>query len=249
MSDATAIVTGSARGIGFAIARGLARTGAAVTLADWSPAVEEAAAALRAEGLTAAAVRTDVSDEASVAHMTEFATAEHGAPAILVNNAGLTAVHRDWKTVTPQQWDEVMAVNLRSMFLCTRAAVEGMETRGWGRIVNISSVTYLSGQRRLIDYVSSKAGVVGFTRTLAREVGPSGITVNAVSPGAIRTEAEVEMSAVTEQELFDETTAVQAVKRRGTPDDIAAAVTFLASRDAGFISGQNLVVDGGWLLN
>ncbi len=149
----------------------------------------------------------------------------------------------------PAQWDEVMAVNLRSMFLCARAVIGEMEGQHWGRIVNISSVTFLSGQRDLIDYVASKGGAVGFTRTLAREVGAAGITVNTVTPGAIRTEAEIENFPGEEDSALAATLAVQAIQRRGTAEDVAAAIAFLCSDEAGFISGQNLVVDGGWQLN
>lgn len=248
-SSRAAIVTGAARGIGFSTARLLAERGIAVTLADLSPAVTARAEELRDAGATALGVVADVSDPAAVADLTAQARAAHGDTAILVNNAGLTAVHRDWMTVTPEQWDQVMAVNVRSMFLCSRAVVEEMTASHWGRIVNISSVTFLSGQRDLIDYVASKGAVVGFTRTLAREVGRHGITANAVSPGAIRTEAELEIFPEQEESMLAATLAVQAVQRRGTPEDIASAVGYLCSDEAGFISGQNLVVDGGWLLN
>lgn len=249
MTATAAIVTGAARGIGFATAQRLAHQGAAVTLVDRSPSVVEAAALLEAAGGRALGVVADVSDPSAVSAMAAEAKAAHGAASILVNNAGLTAVHRPWKSVSPAQWDEVMAVNLRSMFLCARAVVDDMEQQQWGRIVNISSVTFLSGQRNLVDYVASKGGVVGFTRTLAREVGPAGITVNTVTPGAIRTEAEIENFPDEEESALASTLAVQAIQRRGTADDVAAAISFLCSTDADFITGQNLVVDGGWQLN
>ena len=151
--------------------------------------------------------------------------------------------------MTPEQWDEVMTVNLKSMFLCSRAVISEMEEQRWGRIVNLSSVTFLSGQRNLVDYVSAKGGAVGLSRTLAREVGAECITVNTVSPGAIRTEAEIEMMPEGEDTSLAHMMEVQAIKRRGTAEDIAAAIEFLCSEDAGFITGQNLVVDGGWMLN
>lgn len=250
MSVRAAIVTGAARGIGWATARRLAEQGVAVALVDRSPAVAEKAAELRARGGRAIGLIAEVTDPAAVTDVVARARDAHGEAAILVNNAGRT-MHRDWKTVTPEQWDETMAVNVRSMFLFARAVVDGMEAQAWGRIVNISSVTFLSGQRDLVDYVTSKGGIVGLTRTLAREVGSHGITVNTVTPGAIRTEAEVEMepSPEQEQEVLATLLAVQAIQRRGTPDDIAAAVAFLCSAEAGFISGQNFVVDGGWMLN
>ena len=249
MTDRVAIVTGAARGIGFATAQRLAEAGLKVALIDRSPSVIEQAERLKSSGHTAIGVIGDVSTENSVKEfMTEVRNA-FGAISILVNNAGLTGVHRNWKSVTPEQWDEVMTVNLKSMFLCSRAVIADMEELRWGRIVNLSSVTFLSGQRNLIDYVSAKGGAVGFSRTLAREVGPDFITVNTVTPGAIRTEAEIEMVPDAEDIALAPIMQVQSIKRRGRPEDIAAAIAFLCSDDAGFITGQNLVVDGGWMLN
>jgi 3-oxoacyl-[acyl-carrier protein] reductase len=227
----------------------LAEAGLKVALIDRSPSVIEQAERLKSSGHTAIGVIGDVSTENSVKEfMTEVRNA-FGAISILVNNAGLTGVHRNWKSVTPEQWDEVMTVNLKSMFLCSRAVIADMEELRWGRIVNLSSVTFLSGQRNLIDYVSAKGGAVGFSRTLAREVGPDFITVNTVTPGAIRTEAEIEMVPDAEDIALAPIMQVQSIKRRGRPEDIAAAIAFLCSDDAGFITGQNLVVDGGWMLN
>lgn len=244
-----ALVTGAARGIGFATASRLAEEGYKVALIDRSPSVIEQGEQLQNSGHTAIGIIGDVSNENSVKEFTTHVRKAFGAISILVNNAGLTAVHRDWKSVTPEQWDEVMTVNLKSMFLCSRAVISDMEAQRWGRIVNLSSVTFLSGQRNLVDYVSAKGGAVGLSRTLAREVGSECITVNTVSPGAIRTEAEIEMMPDGEDISLAHMMEVQAIKRRGTAEDIAAAIEFLCSEDAGFITGQNLVVDGGWMLN
>lgn len=244
-----ALVTGAARGIGFSTAQKLAEAGNKVALVDRSPLVLEQAKRLEDSGHAVVGIIADVSSENSVSEFTGQTRETFGLISVLVNNAGLTLVHRPWKTVTPDQWDEVMAVNLKSMFLCSRAVISDMEEQSWGRIVNISSVTFLSGQRNLIDYVASKGGVVGFSRTLAREVGSDGITVNTVTPGAIRTEAEIEMVPDPNDVALASILDVQAIKRRGTPDDIAVAIAFLCSDSAGFITGQNLVVDGGWLLN
>lgn len=248
MTRRVAVVTGAARGIGFAAARKLAMAGNAIALLDRSPAVVEQAKTLTDLGVPTIGIVADVGDEGSVDAALAETRDALGPIAILVNNAG-TAVHRDWKSVTPAQWDEVMTVNLKSMFLCSRNVIIDMEVAGWGRIVNISSVTFLSGQRRLIDYVASKGGVVGFTRTFSREVGPDGITVNTVTPGAIRTEAEIEMVPDPDDAALAALTSIQAIQRRGTPDDVAAAIAFLCTEEAGFITGQNLVVDGGWMLN
>jgi len=249
MTQRVAVVTGAARGIGFATASRLAEAGHKVALIDRSPSVIEQGQRLQNSGHAAIGIIGDVSSENSVKEFMTKVRNAFGAVSILVNNAGLTAVHRNWKSVTPEQWDEVMIVNLKSMFLCSRAVISDMEEQKWGRIVNLSSVTFLSGQRNLVDYVSAKGGAVGFSRTLAREVGSESITVNAVSPGAIRTEAEIEMMPDGEDISLAFMMEVQAIKRRGTAEDVAAAIVFLCSDDAEFITGQNLVVDGGWMLN
>ena len=249
MTTRVAVVTGAARGIGFASALRLASSGVAVAMIDRLPSVADRAQELLDKGFTARGITGDVGDEASVQDAMAEVRRSLGLVSILINNAGLTAVHRDWKSVTPDQWDEVMTVNLKSMFLCSRAVSADMESQRWGRIVNLSSVTFLSGQRNLVDYVSSKGGAVGFTRTLAREVGSDGITVNTVTPGAIRTEAEIEMVPDPDDAVLASLASMQAIPRRGTAEDVAAAISFLCSDEASFITGQNLVVDGGWMLN
>ena len=249
MTARVAVVTGAARGIGFATAQRLAEAGFRVALIDRSPSVIQQGELLQASGHTAIGIIGDVSTEKTVKQFIAQVQSMLGAISILVNNAGLTGVHRNWKSVTPEQWDEVMTVNLKSMFLCSRAVIADMEELRWGRIVTLSSVTFLSGQRNLIDYVSAKGGAVGFSRTLAREVGPDFITVNTVTPGAIRTEAEIEMVPDAEDIALAPIMQIHSIKRRGRPEDIAAAIAFLCSDDAGFITGQNLVVDGGWMLN
>ncbi|ACQ79711.1 short-chain dehydrogenase/reductase SDR [Beutenbergia cavernae DSM 12333] len=243
--ERVAVVTGGARGIGLEIARRLLDDGHRVAVLDVLDDVEAVAARLDAERCRG--IVADVSDPAAVARAFDDVDSLWGRVDILVNNAALTAVHRPWRAVEPADWDRVMAVNLRSAFLCSRAAVASMEARAWGRIVNISSVTFHSGQRHLVDYVASKGGLVGFTRALAREVGASFVTVNALAPGSIRTEADV--VNFPDQDAIDaQQAAVQAIPRRGVPADVAAAASFLCGDDASFITGQLLTVDGGWFM-
>lgn len=245
-----ALVTGGARGIGAAICTGLARSGhcVAINYRRHDREAEALAAAIERDGGTAICVAGDVSDAAAVGRMVGEVTERLGPPTILVNNAALTDVHKPWQEIDEAEWDAVMAVNLKSCFLCFRAVYPAMREAGWGRVVNISSVTFWLGRPHLVHYIASKGGMIGFTRGLAREVGGDGITVNVVTPGAIHTESE--------RDLFPDQDGIaawlreeQAVPRRGMPDDIAAAVNYLVSDQAGFITGQTINVDGGWAMH
>ena len=160
-----------------------------------------------------------------------------------MNNAAIYP-RREWTEITAEEWDRVLAVNLRGYFLCARAVFDSMRERGRGRIINLSSLTFFIGFSHLLDYVSSKGAVIGFTRSLAREVGPSGVTVNAIAPGAFPTDAEKIHPNPEQYNQF--VLDQQSLKRRGTPEDIANLVVFLASDAASFITGQTIVIDGGW---
>ncbi|MFM9107299.1 MAG: 3-oxoacyl-ACP reductase family protein [Chloroflexota bacterium] len=247
--ERAAIVTGGSRGIGAAICRRLARDGHAVAVTYHSrPAEAEAvSAAIVREGGRAMAVGGDVSRAADVARMAAAVREGLGPIGVLVNNAAITDCHKPWTDIDEEEWNRVLAVNLTSCFLCFREAYPDMRAAGWGRVVNISSVTVHLGRPNLVHYVASKAGMIGFTRSLAREVGGDGITVNAVTPGAIQTEAELEMFP-DQAGIAEWLGREQAVPRRGLPEDIADTVAFLASDAAGFISGQTLNVDGGWAM-
>ena len=194
-SGRAALVTGGARGIGAAICAALAAAGhrVAVNHRHREREARAVAEAITAAGGTAIPVAGDVSDAESVSWMVGEIERALGPVTILVNNAALTDVHKPWHEIDEAEWDAVMAVNLKSCFLCFRAVYPAMRDAGWGRVVNISSVTVWLGRPHLVHYVASKAGMIGFTRGLAREVGQDGITVNAVTPGAIRTEAELEV--------------------------------------------------------
>ena len=245
-----ALVTGASRGIGRAIAMGLAAEGAAVTL-TYRGHREEAESAVRSiedHGGRAIALQVDVSAADSVNAAVSATVDRFGFVDILVNNAAETAVHKPWSEISEAEWDQVLAANLKSCFLCHRAVHPYMRDQHWGRVINISSVTFHLGLANLLHYVSSKGGMIGFTRSLAREVGVDGITVNAITPGAILTEREQE-----ESPDQDAATArmclLQAIKRRGVPSDIVGVVNFLASDESSFITGQTINVDGGWAMH
>lgn len=243
----TAIVTGGARGIGAAVARKLASDGYAVAVVDLDEAVcADTFDAIEAAGGAALAVGANVADEASVAAAVEQVATELGAPTVLINNAGITRDNLLFKT-TIEDWDAVMNVHLRGAFLMTRAVQKYMVEAKFGRIVNLSSVSAL-GNRGQANYSAAKAGVQGFTKTLAIELGRYGVTANAIAPGFI----ETEMTAATAERVgvgFEEFKAAAAaqipIARVGQPEDIANTASFLASEGAGFVSGQVIYVAGG----
>lgn len=246
LAGRVALVTGAGGGLGGAICRVLAEMGAAVAAADREGKAAAVVDDLAACGQRAIALNGDIADRASVAAFTERAAHELGGIDILVNNAAIY-LRRGWQEITEEEWDRVLAVNLKGYFLCARAAFPHLRAGGHGRIINISSITFFAGITHLLDYVSSKGGVIGFTRALAREIGPEGVTVNAIAPGAFPTDAEKihPNQAEYNRNILDQ----QSIKRRGKPEDVAHAVAFLAGDGAEFITGQTLMVDGGWQLH
>lgn len=247
MSQKTAIVTGAARGIGAGIAIRLASDGMAVAVLDLSEAdcagtVKE----IENAGGRALAVGCDVSKTDEVNTAVERIAAELGEPTVLVNNAGITRDAMLFK-MTDEDWDTVIDVNLRGPFLMTRAVQKYMTGQQWGRIVNISSSSGL-GNRGQANYSATKAGIEGFTKTLAKEMGKFGITANAVAPHFIATDMTAAMAGKLKMSFEDlvETYKKQIpVARVGQPADVAHAVSFLVSEGAGFTSGQVLYVAGG----
>ncbi|MFF2846279.1 SDR family oxidoreductase [Streptomyces sp. NPDC058001] len=241
-----AVVTGAASGIGLAVARRLARDGAHVAVLDLNAdAAETAAAKIRADGGTATAAQADVSDRESVDRAYAEVRARFGPLAILVHSAGIEGFDR-FSTITTERWNRVVAVNLTGTFHCCQAAVEDMIEAGWGRIVTISSSSAQSGQPFMTHYVASKAGVIGLTKALALELGPSGITVNTIPPGFIDTP----MTRRSEERgllggSVDHHASLTPVRRAGLPEDIAAACAFLVSEEAGYVTGQVFGVNGG----
>ena len=242
-----AIVTGGGGGLGSQICRSLAGAGAAVAVVGrpgdpLGPVVAEVEQA----GGRALAIEADVSAKASVDAMAAQVARELGGIDILVNNAAIYP-RRAWTEIAEDEWEQVQATNVKGYFLCARAAHAALAASGRGRIVNLSSITFMIGMAMLLDYVTSKGAVIGLTRALSREVGPEGITVNAIAPGAFPTDAE---KIHPDQEGYNRhILEQQGIKRRGTPADIGNAVVFLASDAASFITGQTIVVDGGWALN
>lgn len=241
LRDQVALVTGASRGIGKAIALALGRSGAKVVcVARNVEKLAETVAAIVAAGGQAEARPCDVTDSASVEKLVEEVMTAHGRLDILINNAGIT---RDTLLLRMDdaQWDDVLNTNLRGMFIFTRAAAKAMLQRKYGRIINISSVVGFMGNPGQANYSASKAGMIGFTRTVARELGGRKITVNAVAPGLI----ESDMTEVLPEAVRDEFKKRVPVKRLGTAEEVATAVLFLASPAASYITGQTLTVDGG----
>ena len=242
-----AIVTGGGGGLAEGICATLAASGAAVAAVDQSLEKADRVAELAASSSARCiALEADVSDKASVQEMTERVSSELGGIDVLVNNAAIYPL-RPWTEIEEEEWDRVMAVNLKGYFLCARAAYPSMMERGHGRIINVASITFFIGWSGFLDYVSSKGAIIGFTRTLAREVGPDGITVNAISPGAFPTDAE---RVHPDQEALNRRILEQqSLKRRGTPQDVGNLAAFLASDAASFITGQTIMIDGGWAMH
>ncbi|HAL69993.1 MAG TPA: hypothetical protein DCP84_20225 [Pseudomonas sp.] len=245
LTGRTALVTGAARGIGHAIATALGQAGARVGVCDLdAEAAEAAAARLREAGIEAVGVGADVADEVQVQAMVNQVEALLGGVDILVNNAGIVSTG-PLLEVTTAEWNRVMAIDLNSVFFCAKAVLPGMMARQSGRIINIASVAGKRGGGLLGNscYAAAKGAVIALTKGLAREAGPYAITVNAVSPAL----TDTEMTSALAPQARAEVLAQMPLGRAGTPRDIAAAVCFLASREAGFVTGEIMDVDGGFM--
>ena len=241
-----AVVTGGGRGLGLADAIRLAQAGANVVIAELAEYGRDAAEEVSNAGPRCTYVKTDVSNSESVERMAARAAEAFGRIDILVNNAAIQ-LYGPWDEISAEEWDEVFAVNMRGYFLAAKAVVPHMKTAGKGKIVNLASITFFLGFSNLLHYASAKGAVVGFTRTLARELGPYNINVNAVSPGAIPTKSE---EAHPDPEEYGRSVIErQCIKRRGSPQDIANLVCFLASDESDFITGQTIEIDGGWVMH
>ncbi len=241
-TDKIALVTGASRGIGRAIALRLASEGAhvVVNFARDEDGANSVVADIEAAGGSASTYQADVSDVDSATDMIKSVAKEHGKLDILVNNAGTTRDQIILK-MTEDDWDTVMRINLKGVFNCSKPAVRTMMRKRYGRIINITSVSGVLGNAGQTNYSASKAGVIGFTRALAREVASRSITVNAVAPGFIPTKLTGDLP----DDVRDATLGMIPLARWGDPDEIANAVAFLASDEAAYITGQTLNVDGG----
>ncbi|KXF74875.1 oxidoreductase [Paramesorhizobium deserti] len=248
VTDKTILYTGAAGGLGMETTLNLLRAGAKVVAADNNPAkVADLSGKAEQEGLRKLMIRTiDLSDLATLRRELEAVSAEVGGFDIVINNAAIYP-SKPFEDYSLEEMQAVQRVNVDAGIVCVQVALPHMRKKGWGRIINIASVTFYGGWTNLSPYVQSKGALVGLTRAWAREFGAYGITVNAIAPGAFPTDAEKihpDPEGYTRFVLDH-----QAVKRRGMPSDISNALMFLASDAAGFITGQTLNVDGGWVMH
>jgi len=245
LQDRVVIITGAGQGIGRVFAKSFAEAGARVAIAELN---EERAGKVAAEileaGGKALAVTTDVADPNSIDEMVEVVTDAWGRIDVLINNAGIfsTLEMKPFDQIPLEEWERVLRVNLTGPFLCARAVLPAMRQRKWGRIINIASGAVRLGRPNYLHYIATKAALSGMSLSMARELGPDGITVNAILPGATFT--EIERKTVTPKQK-EKIIAMQCIPRAETPDDLVGAALFLASDASGFVTGQSINLDGG----
>lgn len=245
MGNKVALITGGTRGIGRAIALKLSEEGynIAISYINNNKKAQEVVDEIEKNNVKALAIKADVSKEEEVNNMMKVINKELGNIDVLVNNAGITRDNLLIRMKT-EDWDQVIDTNLRGVFLCTKAVARGMMKKRYGKIVNIASIVGISGNTGQGNYSASKAGVIGFTRSIAKELGSRGINVNVVAPGFI----ETDMTQVLEDNIKDEMLKSIPLNRAGKPEDVANLVVFLCSEKADYITGQVIHVDGGMLI-
>lgn len=247
-----AIITGSSQSIGRAVAIRFAQEGAKVVvnyLSDKTLADNVVREIIQAGGEAFSFV-ANVSDEKKVKAMVDETISRFGGIDILVNNAAIDP-RKPWHEITVEEWDQLMINNVRSQFVCAKAVYPYMRSKQYGKIINVSSVTFWAGHKGYVHYVTSKGAIIGFTRALAREVGPDNITVNCITPGAVKTETELEKigSVEAQEEISKKLKEWQSIPRRQETGDIVGAFVFLASADSDFTTGQTFNIDGGWMMH
>ena len=245
LKEKVAILTGGAQGIGKAYALRMAEEGAKIVIADIQDA-REVVRAIEDNGGEAVAINTDVADEESATVMAQKTLERFGKIDVLVNNAAFFAniVKKPFHEISASEWDKVISVNLKGPFFCAKAVYPQMKKQGKGKIINISSGTWYAGVPFFLHYVTTKAGIVGFTRSLAREVGDDGICVNSIAPGFTETDI-LKKKPQDPEEVLKEIVASRCIKRPEAPEDLTGTVVFLASDDSDFITGQTILVNGG----
>ncbi len=245
--DKVAVITGAANGLGQAFAKRLAEDGVHIAIADIAPG-DDTARMVEQAGRQALVCKCDVASPPSVAAMAAEVHKTFGRCDILINSAGIFP-QAGFDQMTFEDWRRVLSINLDSVFLCTQAFVPGMKQRKWGRIVNMSSSTVGSVTTGFVHYVSSKSGIVGFTRALSGELGPFGITVNAIAPSLTRTPGAMarkpRAGIASIDEEFELVAQTQSIKRVEVPDDLIGTASYLTSDDAAFVTGQTINVNGG----
>jgi len=248
LKDKVTIITGGGQGIGATFARKMAEEGARVVIAEIHEEKAQAVAdEIVAKGNEAIAVKTDISSEESTKALVKNVTERYGPIDVLINNASVfsTIKMKPFEEISVEEWDGLMGVNLRGTFLCSKAVVPAMKAQKGGKIINISSGAVFMGRPYYTHYVTSKAGIIGFTRALAKELGDWNINVNCVAPGGTQTEIPRETATPEQmQGLINQ----RCIKRVQVPEDLVGAIIFLASRDSNFMSGQTINVDGGMIL-
>ena len=245
LKDRVVIITGAGQGIGRVFAKAFALAGAKVVIAERNEATAAAVAGeiLKADG-QALAITTDVADEASIKEMVQLVEDEYGRIDVLINNAGIfsTLQMRPFDQIPLDEWEQVLTVNLTGPFLCARAVLPAMRRAKWGRIINIASGAVRLGRPNYLHYIATKSALMGMSLSMARELGPDNITVNAILPGATFTEIERKTVTPAQKERI---VAMQCIPRPETPQDLVGAALFLASEASGFVTGQSINLDGG----